>query len=162
MADLEHQSLVPKETAIQALNTIIQLHFEKTLEKKRAVGLRRADPPLHQRIQVSAALPQAHSRPRYRAAETAQDAERSRRRRRRLRDPLPGAARELLWEVQEELGSLLWVLDLCLWIHGVCICSLALLLEEEEMEKSLFMDLGLFMERLLEKEEELRFNFFFS
>ncbi|CAA7048264.1 unnamed protein product [Microthlaspi erraticum] len=28
---------IPKETAIQALNTIIQLHFERTLEKKRAI-----------------------------------------------------------------------------------------------------------------------------
>ncbi|KFK36031.1 hypothetical protein AALP_AA4G068700 [Arabis alpina] len=28
---------IPKETALQALNTIIQLHFEKTLEKKRAI-----------------------------------------------------------------------------------------------------------------------------
>ncbi|CAN7029453.1 unnamed protein product [Brassica rapa subsp. trilocularis] len=28
---------IPKETAVQALNTIIQLHFEKTLEKKRAI-----------------------------------------------------------------------------------------------------------------------------
>ncbi|CAN6891136.1 unnamed protein product [Brassica oleracea var. botrytis] len=28
---------MPKETALQALNTIIQLHFEKTLEKKRAI-----------------------------------------------------------------------------------------------------------------------------
>lgn len=36
MADLE-QSTIPKETAIQALNTIIQLHFDKTLEKKQAV-----------------------------------------------------------------------------------------------------------------------------
>ncbi|KAJ4966812.1 hypothetical protein NE237_018661 [Protea cynaroides] len=32
----EHQ-MVPQERAIHALNTIIQLHFEKTLEKKRAV-----------------------------------------------------------------------------------------------------------------------------
>lgn len=43
MADLEHQTLVPKETAIQALNTIIQLHFEKTLEKKRAVDLQKKE-----------------------------------------------------------------------------------------------------------------------
>ncbi|RWR81354.1 hypothetical protein CKAN_01003500 [Cinnamomum micranthum f. kanehirae] len=43
MADLEHQSLVPKETAIQALNTIIQLHFEKTLEKKKAVDLQKKE-----------------------------------------------------------------------------------------------------------------------
>ncbi|XP_010551183.1 PREDICTED: uncharacterized protein LOC104821864 [Tarenaya hassleriana] len=32
-----HRRIIPKETALQALNTIIQLHFEKTLEKKRAV-----------------------------------------------------------------------------------------------------------------------------
>ncbi|KAM7275922.1 hypothetical protein ACFE04_017788 [Oxalis oulophora] len=32
-----HQQTIPKETALQALNTIIQLHFEKTLEKKRAI-----------------------------------------------------------------------------------------------------------------------------
>ncbi|CAK9141250.1 unnamed protein product [Ilex paraguariensis] len=41
MADYEtttaHHNVIPKETALQALNTIIQLHFEKTLEKKRAV-----------------------------------------------------------------------------------------------------------------------------
>ncbi|KAL6007194.1 hypothetical protein ACLOJK_032690 [Asimina triloba] len=42
MGDLE-QSLVPKETALQALNTIIQLHFEKTLEKKRAVDLQKKE-----------------------------------------------------------------------------------------------------------------------
>ncbi|KAJ4950806.1 hypothetical protein NE237_027638 [Protea cynaroides] len=35
--DYEQHQMVPKETAIQALNTIIQLHFEKILEKKRAV-----------------------------------------------------------------------------------------------------------------------------
>ncbi|KAI3849332.1 hypothetical protein MKW92_025882 [Papaver armeniacum] len=35
MGDYEHHSTVPKETALQALNTIIQLHFEKTLEKKK-------------------------------------------------------------------------------------------------------------------------------
>ncbi|XP_068658580.1 uncharacterized protein [Aristolochia californica] len=40
MADYD-QSAVPKETAVQALNTIIQLHFEKTLEKKRAVDLQK-------------------------------------------------------------------------------------------------------------------------
>ncbi|KAG9444310.1 hypothetical protein H6P81_015650 [Aristolochia fimbriata] len=40
MADYD-QSTVPKETAVQALNTIIQLHFEKTLEKKRAVDLQK-------------------------------------------------------------------------------------------------------------------------
>ncbi|KAK1310818.1 hypothetical protein QJS10_CPA08g01319 [Acorus calamus] len=36
-----HHQTVPKETAIQALNTIIQLHFEKTLEKKRSVDLQK-------------------------------------------------------------------------------------------------------------------------
>ncbi|MQM16114.1 hypothetical protein Taro_049069 [Colocasia esculenta] len=35
--------MVAKETAIQALNTIIQLHFEKTLEKKRAVDLQKKE-----------------------------------------------------------------------------------------------------------------------
>ncbi|KAK3024940.1 hypothetical protein RJ639_042944 [Escallonia herrerae] len=45
MADYEtsHQNLIPKETALQALNTIIQLHFEKTLEKKRAVDLQKKE-----------------------------------------------------------------------------------------------------------------------
>ncbi|KAG8383763.1 hypothetical protein BUALT_Bualt04G0047600 [Buddleja alternifolia] len=38
-----HQSMIPKETAFQALNTIIQLHFEKTLEKKRAVDLQKKE-----------------------------------------------------------------------------------------------------------------------
>ncbi|KAF9601284.1 hypothetical protein IFM89_018394 [Coptis chinensis] len=42
MADYEHQ-IIPKETALQALNTIIQLHFEKTLEKKRAVDLQKKE-----------------------------------------------------------------------------------------------------------------------
>ncbi|XP_010260938.1 PREDICTED: uncharacterized protein LOC104599893 [Nelumbo nucifera] len=42
MADYEHPA-VPKETALQALNTIIQLHFEKTLEKKRAVDLQKKE-----------------------------------------------------------------------------------------------------------------------
>lgn len=42
MADYEshhqqQQQQQAKETALQALNTIIQLHFEKTLEKKRAI-----------------------------------------------------------------------------------------------------------------------------
>lgn len=32
-----------KDTAIQTLNTIIQLHFEKTLEKKRAVDLQKKE-----------------------------------------------------------------------------------------------------------------------
>ncbi|GAB2284751.1 hypothetical protein Dimus_019205 [Dionaea muscipula] len=40
--DSQRQStIVTKETALQALNTIIQLHFEKTLEKKRAVDLQK-------------------------------------------------------------------------------------------------------------------------
>ncbi|KAL0332714.1 UNVERIFIED_CONTAM: hypothetical protein Scaly_2172900 [Sesamum calycinum] len=38
-----HHNLIPKETALQALNTIIQLHFEKTLEKKRAVDLQKKE-----------------------------------------------------------------------------------------------------------------------
>ncbi|XP_074295545.1 uncharacterized protein LOC141623331 [Silene latifolia] len=46
MADYEpqpqhHTTIIPKETALQTLNTIIQLHFEKTLEKKRAVDLQK-------------------------------------------------------------------------------------------------------------------------
>ncbi|XAR73221.1 hypothetical protein NMG60_11007123 [Bertholletia excelsa] len=32
-----HHNMIPKETPLQALSTLIQLHFEKTLEKKRAV-----------------------------------------------------------------------------------------------------------------------------
>ncbi|EPS73015.1 hypothetical protein M569_01741 [Genlisea aurea] len=36
-----HRNAISRETAIQALNTIIQLHFEKTLEKKRAVDLQK-------------------------------------------------------------------------------------------------------------------------
>ncbi|KAK6150710.1 hypothetical protein DH2020_015642 [Rehmannia glutinosa] len=35
--------MISKETALQALNTIIQLHFEKTLEKKRAVDLQKKE-----------------------------------------------------------------------------------------------------------------------
>ncbi|XP_010507153.1 PREDICTED: uncharacterized protein LOC104783734 [Camelina sativa] len=35
--DHHNQPFIPKETALQALNSIIQLHFEKTLEKKRAI-----------------------------------------------------------------------------------------------------------------------------
>ncbi|XP_054793903.1 uncharacterized protein LOC129310152 [Prosopis cineraria] len=49
MADYEghhHQ----KETALQALNTIIQLHFEKTLEKKRAIDLQKKE--LHKLFQI--------------------------------------------------------------------------------------------------------------
>ncbi|KAL9229668.1 hypothetical protein vseg_005111 [Gypsophila vaccaria] len=46
MADYPAQSqaqptIITKETALQTLNTIIQLHFEKTLEKKRAVDLQK-------------------------------------------------------------------------------------------------------------------------
>ncbi|PON44961.1 Transmembrane protein [Parasponia andersonii] len=37
------QPIIPKETALQALNTIIQLHFEKTLEKKRAIDLQKKE-----------------------------------------------------------------------------------------------------------------------
>ncbi|KAL8465934.1 hypothetical protein ACS0TY_035152 [Phlomoides rotata] len=36
-------SMILKEAALQALNTIIQLHFEKTLEKKRAVDLQKKE-----------------------------------------------------------------------------------------------------------------------
>lgn len=49
MADYEpttavnHHNLIPRETALQALNTIIQLHFEKTLEKKKAVDLQKKE-----------------------------------------------------------------------------------------------------------------------
>lgn len=39
----EQSGGVSKETAVQALNTIIQLHFEKTLEKKRAVDLQKKE-----------------------------------------------------------------------------------------------------------------------
>ncbi|KAG5019401.1 hypothetical protein AAZX31_06G143100 [Glycine max] len=39
-----------KETAFQALNTIIQLHFEKTLEKKRAIDLQKKE--LHKLFQI--------------------------------------------------------------------------------------------------------------
>jgi hypothetical protein len=37
------QQQIPKETAFQAINTIIQLHFEKTLEKKRAIDLQKKE-----------------------------------------------------------------------------------------------------------------------
>ncbi|KAH0745667.1 hypothetical protein KY285_007324 [Solanum tuberosum] len=36
-------NLIQKETALQAINTIIQLHFEKTLEKKRAIDLQKKE-----------------------------------------------------------------------------------------------------------------------
>lgn len=91
-----------------------------------------ADPPLHQRIQVSAALPQAHARARHGAAAAAEDAAERRRRLRRDRggagDPLPGAAGELLWQVQEELGAAFWFFDLHLWIHDYFLRCHALLL----------------------------------
>ncbi|KAK9670556.1 hypothetical protein RND81_13G209400 [Saponaria officinalis] len=48
MADYQAQTqaqaqptIITKETALQTLNTIIQLHFEKTLEKKRSVDLQK-------------------------------------------------------------------------------------------------------------------------
>ncbi|XP_050381126.1 uncharacterized protein LOC126798256 [Argentina anserina] len=54
MADYEthhhHHTSIPKETALQALNTIIQLHFEKTLEKKRSIDLQKKD--LHKLFQL--------------------------------------------------------------------------------------------------------------
>ncbi|KAB2597214.1 hypothetical protein D8674_000134 [Pyrus ussuriensis x Pyrus communis] len=34
---------IPKERALQAINTIIQLHFEKTLEKKRSIDLQKKE-----------------------------------------------------------------------------------------------------------------------
>lgn len=34
-----HRILIPRETTLQAFNTVIQVHFEKTLEKKGAVEL---------------------------------------------------------------------------------------------------------------------------
>ncbi|KAK7247537.1 hypothetical protein RIF29_42421 [Crotalaria pallida] len=50
MADYEtNQTTVSKETALQALNTIIQLHFEKTLEKKHAIDLQKKE--LHKLFQ---------------------------------------------------------------------------------------------------------------
>ncbi|XP_062149232.1 uncharacterized protein LOC133857878 [Alnus glutinosa] len=56
MADYEqyqqrqHHPAIPKETALQALNTIIQLHFEKTLEKKRSIDLQKKE--LHKLFQL--------------------------------------------------------------------------------------------------------------
>ncbi|XP_038883211.1 uncharacterized protein LOC120074230 [Benincasa hispida] len=54
MADMETQSRqhpsISKDTALQALNTIIQLHFEKTLEKKRAIDLQKKE--LHKLFQL--------------------------------------------------------------------------------------------------------------
>ncbi|KAK7316979.1 hypothetical protein RJT34_00834 [Clitoria ternatea] len=46
----QQQQTVSKETALQALNTIIQLHFEKTLEKKRAIDLQKKQ--LHKLFQT--------------------------------------------------------------------------------------------------------------
>ncbi|XWS44783.1 hypothetical protein CRYUN_Cryun15aG0078000 [Craigia yunnanensis] len=46
----QHHQTIPKETALQALNTIIQLHFEKTLEKKRAIDLQKKE--LHKLFQL--------------------------------------------------------------------------------------------------------------
>ncbi|KAK7819514.1 hypothetical protein CFP56_040196, partial [Quercus suber] len=45
-----HHQAIPKETAFQALNTIIQLHFEKTLEKKRSIDLQKKE--LHKLFQL--------------------------------------------------------------------------------------------------------------
>ncbi|KAL3638319.1 hypothetical protein CASFOL_017690 [Castilleja foliolosa] len=42
-ANHHHHNMISKETALQALNTIIQLHLEKTLEKKRAVDLQKKE-----------------------------------------------------------------------------------------------------------------------
>ncbi|CAL5204300.1 unnamed protein product [Lathyrus oleraceus] len=57
MADYENhhhlhqqQQVVSRETAFQALNTIIQLHFEKTLEKKRSIDLQKKE--LHKLFQI--------------------------------------------------------------------------------------------------------------
>ncbi|KAK7282368.1 hypothetical protein RIF29_11067 [Crotalaria pallida] len=50
MADYDNHQVVSKETAFQALNTIIQLHFEKTLEKKRAIDLQKKE--LHKLFQI--------------------------------------------------------------------------------------------------------------
>ncbi|XP_028766020.1 uncharacterized protein LOC114723936 [Neltuma alba] len=41
---------ISKGTALQALNTIIQLHFEKTMEKKRAIDLQKKQ--LHKLFQI--------------------------------------------------------------------------------------------------------------
>ncbi|AES72792.1 hypothetical protein MtrunA17_Chr3g0129621 [Medicago truncatula] len=46
----QQQQVVSRETAFQALNTIIQLHFEKTLEKKRAIDLQKKE--LHKLFQI--------------------------------------------------------------------------------------------------------------
>ncbi|XP_041006766.1 uncharacterized protein LOC121251557 [Juglans microcarpa x Juglans regia] len=41
---------IPKETALQAINTIVQLHFEKTLEKKGSIDLQKKE--LHKLFQL--------------------------------------------------------------------------------------------------------------
>ncbi|GAU13180.1 hypothetical protein TSUD_179230 [Trifolium subterraneum] len=46
----QQQQVVSRETAFQALNTIIQLHFEKTLEKKKAIDLQKKE--LHKLFQI--------------------------------------------------------------------------------------------------------------
>ncbi|KAL2339409.1 hypothetical protein Fmac_007349 [Flemingia macrophylla] len=43
MAEYERQQEEAKERALEAVNTIIQLHFEKTLEKKRAIDQQKKD-----------------------------------------------------------------------------------------------------------------------
>ncbi|XP_042977087.1 uncharacterized protein LOC122308004 [Carya illinoinensis] len=45
-----HPQTIPKETALQAINTIVQLHFEKTLEKKRSIDLQKKE--LHKLFQL--------------------------------------------------------------------------------------------------------------
>ncbi|KAK7410864.1 hypothetical protein VNO78_02037 [Psophocarpus tetragonolobus] len=42
-SEQQQQEVVSKETGLQALNTIIQLHFEKTLEKKHAIDLQKKE-----------------------------------------------------------------------------------------------------------------------
>lgn len=46
-SDQDHSERTPvfvaRETAMQALNTIVQVHFEKTLEKKRSVDLQKKE-----------------------------------------------------------------------------------------------------------------------
>lgn len=41
--DLQDQVVMGLETAVQSLNSIVQLHFEKTLEKKRAVDAQKQE-----------------------------------------------------------------------------------------------------------------------
>lgn len=47
-------NLIPRDSAIQALNTIIQLHFEKTLEKKHSIDLQKKH--LHKLLHLSLLL----------------------------------------------------------------------------------------------------------